>query len=151
MYDYNYNPHILFPGAEGGFIGAFISIFLLVYLLIFFVAIALTFFRYIYMWKLYKKVGRKPWTALVPVLSELMLVDICGKPWWWAIMMYLPGAQIVFGILMYLDLARAFNKSGAWAAGLYFLPFVFFPILAFSTDACYERPADFPEPWVDLP
>ena len=101
-------------------------------------------------WCLFKKAGRKPWPAVVPILSSLMLLDLAGKPTWWIFMLFIPGANIVFEILLYIDLARAYGKSGGWAAGLLLLPYVFFPIMAFSKNITYNRPADFPPAWLEI-
>ncbi|MCL2881959.1 MAG: DUF5684 domain-containing protein [Coriobacteriia bacterium] len=120
------------------------------YVFIIFFAIAEMALLYVSYWFLFQKAGRKPWPAVIPILNQLMLLDIAGKPWWWIFMFYIPVANIVFEIMLYIDLARAFGKSGGWAAGLLLLPYVFFPILAFSKNITYLRPVDFPQPWLEI-
>lgn len=110
------------------------------------VLIVLIFASY---WRLFTKAGKAGWTGIIPFLNSLQLLDIAGKPWWWIIMYCIPVVNIVFMILTYIDLVRAYGKSGGWVVGLLFLPMIFFPILAFGS-AQYHRPADWPQPWLNI-
>ena len=85
------------------------------------------------MWKVFAKAGKPGWAAIVPFYNMYVLVEIVGKPVWWFIMFFIPFVNIVFMILTYIALAPRFGKSGGFAVGLIFLPFVFFPILGFDS------------------
>ena len=85
------------------------------------------------MWKVYAKAGQPGWAALVPIYNIVVLLQIVRKPMWWIAMFFIPFANFIFLILLYLELAKAFGKSGGFAAGLIFLGFIFFPILGFGS------------------
>lgn len=95
------------------------------------------------MWKIFDKAGEPGWAAIIPVYNYIVLLKIAGKPWWWLLLMIIPLVNIVLGIMVYIDLAKAFGKGGAFAAGLIFLSIIFFPILAFG-DSRYVGPGGRP-------
>ena len=71
----------------------------------------------------------------------IVLVEIVGKPMWWAIMILIvPCANIVFAVMLYIELAKCFGKDVGYAIGMILLPFVFVPMLGFG-DATYEGPS----------
>jgi len=51
--------------------------------------------------------------------------------------MFIPIANIVVAFLLSLALAEKFGKTTGFAVGMFFLPFIFYPILAFG-DAQYK-------------
>ncbi|MEI6647847.1 MAG: DUF5684 domain-containing protein [bacterium] len=53
-------------------------------------------------------------------------------------MLVIPLVNIVIAILAAIGLANKFGKGGGFAAGLIFLPFIFYPILAFGA-AEYQK------------
>jgi len=145
-----YTDTLNLPAGTGSLFAGLYIFLIFFYVAIIFFAIAEVALLFTSYWFLFKKAGRKPWPAVVPILNQLMLIDIAGKPWWWIFMFYVPVANIVFEVMLYIDLARAYGKSGGWAAGLLLLPYVFFPILAFSKNISYQRPADFPPVWLEI-
>jgi len=48
--------------------------------------------------------------------------------------------NVVIGFLVALDLSRSFGHDVAFALGLFFLGFIFYPILAFGGDS-YQGPS----------
>lgn len=106
-------------------------------LILFILAIAVF---YIYcMWKIYRKAGYQGWEAIVPIYNTYILLKIVGKPWWWLLLMLIPGVNIVFAIWTYNMLSKSFGKTELFTVGLLLLSFIFFPILAFG-DAKYLGP-----------
>lgn len=91
-------------------------------------------------WRIFTKAGRPGWASIVPLYNVWVLLRITGKPGWWLILMFVPLVNIVIGILETVELAKVFGKSGGFAAGLIFLPFIFYPMLAWG-DAQYQRGA----------
>lgn len=91
------------------------------------------------LWKIYQKAGYEGWEAIVPIYNLYIFTKIIGKPWWWVILLCIPYVNIVFGIWGLNMLSKSFGKSEGFTAGLYFLSFIFFPILAFG-DAKYLGP-----------
>jgi len=124
-------PHV--PQVDtGAFLAAFIP-FLIVLL-------ALSIVQIIAMWRILTKAGQPGWAAIVPFYGTYVLLKTVGRPGWWLVMFFLPIANIVFLVLVMVDLAKAFGKSGGFAALLIFLPFVGMPMLAFSDNAVYRGP-----------
>ncbi len=91
------------------------------------------------MWKIYTKAGKPGWASIVPIYNLIIMLEIAGKPWWWIFLFFIPIANIIFLIMMYNGVSKAFGKSEGFTVGLVLLGIVFFPILAFS-DAKYTAP-----------
>lgn len=83
-------------------------------------------------WKMYEKAGVAGWKAIVPFYNMYVLVQIAGKPWWWFLLMFVPVVGIVIALLVCLSLAERFGKGTLFGIGLFFLGFIFIPILAFG-------------------
>lgn len=91
-------------------------------------------------WKINTKANKPGWAFLVPIYGTLVLLDIIGKPWWWILLLFLPGLNLIWAIWMTNLLSKSFGKETGFTVGLIFLPFVFYPILGLG-DAQYEGPA----------
>jgi len=89
------------------------------------------------LWKVFVKAGQPGWGCIIPIYNAYCLIKIAGKEWWWLLLLFIPFVNIIIGILVLLGVARNFGKGGAFAAGLIFLPFIFYPILGFG-DATYR-------------
>jgi len=85
------------------------------------------------MWKVFTKAGRPGWACIVPIYNIIVLLDVVGKPVWWIVLYFIPIANIVVGIMVMIALAENFGKGGGFAAGLIFLPIIFWPILGFGS------------------
>jgi ABC-type sulfate transport system permease subunit len=84
------------------------------------------------LWRVYAKAGHPGWASLIPIYNVYVMLQIAGKPGWWLLMMFIPGLNVIFGILTVISFAKSFGKGGGFAAGLIFLPFIFYPILGFG-------------------
>ena len=84
-------------------------------------------------WKLFVKAGEPGWASLIPIYNMVIMMKIAGKPEWWVILLFLPIANIVAIIIMYISLARNFGRGDGFAVGLVFLPYIFILILGFSS------------------
>ena len=91
-------------------------------------------------WMIFTKAGEDGWKAIIPIWNVLVLLKIVGREWWWIILMLIPCVSLVVGIMLMLDLAKSFGKSGGFAVGLILLTFIFIPILGFG-DSRYVGPA----------
>ncbi len=96
-----------------------------VYLAIIFVCIAA-------LWKTFEKAGKPGWAAIVPIYNTYVMIQIAGRPGWWLLLMFIPLVSLIFYFIVSLDIARCFGKGAGFGVGLFFLPLIFFPILAFS-------------------
>lgn len=85
------------------------------------------------MWKVFTKAGKPGWAAIVPIYNLIVLLEIVRKPMWWIVMLLIPIVSLIFAILLYVELAKAFGKGGGFAAGLILLAPIFFPILGFGS------------------
>lgn len=84
------------------------------------------------LWKVFAKAGRPGWAAIVPFYNLYVLLGVAGRPGWWLLLFFVPLVNLVIAFLAMLSLSKAFGKGTAFAVGLYFLGFIFFPILAFD-------------------
>ena len=85
------------------------------------------------MWKVFEKAGQKGWLAIIPIVNLFVLIRLAGREGWWIILFLIPCISIVVGFLVYVDLARRFDKSAAYGVGLLLVPVVFFPMLGFGS------------------
>jgi len=88
-------------------------------------------------WRVFTKAGRPGWACLVPIYNTYVFLKIAGKPGWWLLLMFIPLVNIIVWILALIALANRFGKGGGYVLGLIFLPFIFYPMLAFG-DAQYQ-------------
>lgn len=139
-YNYNYSGNVntdvfmkIWP-----YFAAFIGVILLVAL-----------FMLVCNWFIFKKAGRPGWAALIPYYNTYVLIQIVGRPMWffWAILVssvvvaipvigvflsFLSILTLVLTIIITVDLAKVFGKTGWFAVLMIFLPIVGYPILAFG-------------------
>ncbi len=62
----------------------------------------------------------------------IVLMQIIGKPWWWILLMCIPGVNIVFSIWATNLLSKSFGKDTGFTIGLLLLSPIFMLILAFG-------------------
>jgi len=103
--------------------------FVLIFFLIFF---GLTVLLIAAHWKLYVKAGKPGWAAIIPIYNTIVLLEIIGKPMIWIVWMIIPGVNLIFSIWATNLLAKSFGKDTGYTLGLIFLPFIFYPALAFG-------------------
>ncbi len=88
------------------------------------------------MWKVFEKAGQPGWGAIIPFFNLYLLCKIAGRPGWWWLLGFIPlfGGLIWFilSLIVSMDIAKAFGKSGGFGVGLWLLSFVFYPILGFG-------------------
>jgi hypothetical protein len=101
--------------------------------------LAVVFLCVVPMWKIYTKAEQPGWAVLVPIYSIIVLLQIVRKPLWWIVMFFIPVANLVFLIMTYHELSKAFGKDIGTTLGLLFLPIIFVPILGYG-DAKYQWP-----------
>jgi hypothetical protein len=134
-YDYNYSTTTteLPPEAAGvalAIFGGFFLIFLL------FVALV-----YVYMAVCLMKLAKKTntpnaWFAWIPILNMVLLVQISKKPMWWIVLFFVPFANIVAAVMVWMAVAEAVKKPN-WLGILMIVPVANFIVpgyLAFSKD-----------------
>ncbi len=84
------------------------------------------------MWKLFSKAGKPGWACLVPIYNYVVWLEIIKKPIWWIILLMIPIVNFIIIIIMFVEMAKAYGKSGGFGVGMILLPYIFFPMLAFG-------------------
>lgn len=110
---------------------AFLSSFFIIFVIIFILLIAS-------IWVLYEKAGKPGWASIIPIYSIITMLKIIGKPWWWFLLMMIPPIGAIWAIWSLNLFIAKFGKGPGYTIGCIFLPFVFFPVLAFSSDTRFE-------------
>ncbi|MEG2311247.1 MAG: DUF5684 domain-containing protein [Bacilli bacterium] len=117
-------------------------------IVVFFLAFIITSILMIVgMWKMFTKANNAGWKALIPVYNQYILCKIAKVPLLfigivvcavlvnfndYIVIIGLIGA-IVVNVFLCINLAKVFNKSGLFAVGLIFFPYIFYLILAFGS------------------
>lgn len=97
-------------------------------------SLALCVFVLVCMWIVFRKAGKPGWAAIVPFYNLYVLFEITWGSGMRFLLLLIPIYNIILSIQTQVRLARAFGKSGGFAAGLVFLPYIFIPLLAFGKE-----------------
>jgi signal peptidase I len=86
--------------------------------------------------KLFKKAGVEGWKAWIPIYNFYVLAKLLDKPWWWCLIMIVPGVNILMYGVYGFNVARAFNKpSNSDLLFASVLPYLFFVKIGFDDTA----------------
>jgi signal peptidase I len=107
--------------------------------------------------KLFTKAGIESWKAWVPFYNFFILSKLLNKPWWWCLIMAVPGVNILMYGVYGFNVARAFNKpSNADLLFASFLPYIFFVKIGFDPTAKFVgldkfkiEPSKIIKNWID--
>jgi len=107
--------------------------------------------------KLFVKAGVEGWKGWIPFYNFYILSRLLKKPWWWCLIMVVPGVNILMYGVYGFNVARAFNKpatSDLLFASL--LPYIYFVKLGFDNTAKFagldkfkKEPSKFVKNWLD--
>jgi len=117
-------------GGGGAILGGIIGLIVL----LFFLALALV--PLAGMWKVFEKAGQPGWAAIIPILNIFYLLEIADKDTWWLILFLIPFVNFLVSAVVMIDVAKNFGKGPGYGLGLFFLSFIFWPLLGFG-DAEY--------------
>ncbi len=84
------------------------------------------------LWKTFSKAGQPGWACIIPIYNLYVLIKIAKRPGWWVLLCFIPLVNIVISLIISIDVAKNFGKGVGFGVGLFFLAFIFFPILGFS-------------------
>ncbi len=107
------------------------------------VYLAVIIFEIAALWMAFVKAGRPGWAAIIPIYNLYVIIKLAGRPGWWLVLFIIPLVNIVIALIVYLDLAKSYNKGTGFGIGLFFLSFIFIPILGFGP-ATYVGPGGRP-------
>ena len=100
-------------------------------------------------WKVFAKAGQPGWAVLIPIYNAYIVLKIAGRPGWWLLLFLVPVVNIAIGIIVAVDVAKAFGQSAMFG---FFLLFLFgaigYLIVHRQLDRGYERHLEFVE-WFD--
>ncbi len=107
--------------------------------------------------KLFAKAGIESWKGFVPFYNFYCLSKLLNKPWWWCIIMAVPGVNILMYGVYGFNVARAFNKpSNSDLIFASLLPYIFFVKLGFDDTAKFVglskfkiEPSKLIKNWID--
>ena len=99
------------------------------------ISLVLCVFVLVCMWIIFRKAGKPGWAAIVPFYNLYVLFGITWGSGMRFLLLLIPIYNIILSIQTQVRLAKAFGKSGGFAAGLIFLPYIFIPLLAFGGTA----------------
>jgi uncharacterized membrane protein YhaH (DUF805 family) len=94
-------------------------------------------------WRILEKADQPGWGALIPFYNVYLWVKVAGRPGWWILLLFVPVVSIFVTLILALDVARAFAKSGGFGVGLFLLSFIFIPVLGFGSST-YQGPSPTP-------
>jgi len=84
---------------------------------------------------LFKKAGIDSWKGLIPIYNVVVWLQIMKKPWWWILILLIPGVNIVLFLAMNYELSRCYGpKEDSFGVLAVVAPFIALPILAFGPD-----------------
>ncbi|UOU97984.1 DUF5684 domain-containing protein [Chryseobacterium daecheongense] len=120
--------------AASGAAAAGIGIGMMIFYLVLFL-----FYGYC-MYKIFQKAGREDaWAGFIPIYNTIVLLDIVKKPIWWIILFFIPLVNLYAAWVVNDRLAKGFNKeTPLYTILLFFLGFIFLPVLAFGNDT-YDK------------
>jgi len=88
-------------------------------------------------WKVFVKAGRPGWESIVPFYNAYVLaVEVAKMEILWFVLLFIPIVNIIAAFKIMFAVAEKFGKTVGFGVGMFFLPFIFFPILGFG-DAKY--------------
>ncbi len=60
-------------------------------------------------WKLYKKAGKQPWEAAIPIYNAVVLLQILRRPWWWIFFLFIPVVQLLMFPVIWVETVRSYG------------------------------------------
>lgn len=107
--------------------------------------------------KLFVKAGVEAWKGFVPFYNFYILSKLLNKPWWWCLIMVVPGVNLMMYGVYGFNVARAFNKpSNGELLYASLMPYLFFVSAAYDKNSKFvgldrykKEPSAFIKNWVD--
>ena len=85
--------------------------------------------------RLLDRAGATPWHGYIPGLNYIAWLKIIGRPWYWALLLVVPGINLLMWTIMQVEMGIAFNQRSMmdqWKMGL--IPWVFIAKLSLGDD-----------------
>jgi len=96
-------------------------------------------------YKIFAKAGRtNKWEGFIPIYNFVIWAKIMKRPWWWAILLLIPGVNFVMTLVMNVELARNFNqRSTNETLKAIFIPWLVIWNIAQKPEIVYVGPVDY--------
>lgn len=78
---------------------------------------------------IFMKMNRHWILSLIPLVNTYFLSDAISENKWLNLLVFVPGVNIIYGMVLLFRLGRAFNKSGLLTL---LLPLIMFPVIGFG-------------------
>ena len=121
-------------GAAAGFLAGGILLFLIIMLV-------LQCFTWLGLWTASSKAGYFGLWACLPIVQCFIFALMAGKPVWWGLLFFIPFVNIVIVVIVMWEIVKRFDRGIGTFLGLWFLPFVFWPILGLGSARYNQNPA----------
>ena len=95
--------------------------------------LVITLLLIVSMWVVFERAGEAGWKSIIPIYNMYVLMVISGKPGWWFLLLFIPLIGAIIYLMAMLSLAARFGRGAVFGIGLFFLPMIFFPLLAFGS------------------
>jgi signal peptidase I len=93
---------------------------------------------------LFKRAGKPSWQGAVPILNFYVWLRLINRPWYWLLLLLVPGVNLLMLAIMNVELGIAFNQRSAaqqWYFGA--LPWIAITDLAFrKKEVAFVGPRD---------
>ena len=105
------------------------------------VVLAFVVLAIVAMWRVFERAGEPGWAVLVPIYNLYILTRVAQISGWWVLGAFIPLLNIIFCFATSFGVAKRFNRSSGFGIGLALLPFIFYPVLAWSDESPVARMA----------
>jgi hypothetical protein len=110
------------PELGGEMAAAGMLVFGGIMLFILLIALVIYIYMAICLMKIAKKTGtNNAWFAWIPILNIVLMVQCAQKPLWWIILFFIPFANIVAAIIIWMAIAKKLGKP-EWLGILMIIP-----------------------------
>jgi hypothetical protein len=99
-------------------------------------------------WRLFSKAGRPGILAIIPIVNTVVYASIGGVPCLLLLLLFVPILNVVVMFYVHFKVAEAFGQGALFGLGLFLLPFIFVPLLAFGD---YEYQGDYTDDLLGKP
>lgn len=100
---------------------------------------------FVCLFRIFKKADQEPtWAGFIPVYNLFIWLKVIRKPWWWLLILIVPGVNFVLLGAMHVELVRAFGMR-TWKdyALAIFIPFIPIALIAFKEQVSYTGLPDY--------
>lgn len=149
MYDYGYYDYETTYDVGTELAGAATSAvagFAIFGIIMWVIAMGISVFTIICMWKLFEKAGKPGWASIIPIYNIIVMLEITELPMWYIALFIVPFANIYAMFKIYIEFAKKFGKSAGFGVGMVFFAPIFLGILAFDKKTTFVGNSDATQP-----